>query len=325
MGLVLINKFIKPRVVSLFSGAGGLDLGFKKAGFKIVWANDFDKDAVATYKENIGNECICGDISEIDSADIPECDVIIGGFPCQGFSVANTKRNVLDERNKLYLQYIRVLKAKKPKFFVAENVKGILSLGHGAVIQAIINDFSEAGYNVKYKLLNAADYGVPQTRQRVIIVGVRKDIKVEFEYPKPTHSKDGKNGLRKWVSVSEAFENIPDPDGPDANTVPNNEYSKYKLLLNGYLGKRPVNPDKPAPTVTARGDRKGGVVVLPHPSRTRRMTVRELATIQSFPLDFSFVGSRTDCYRQIGNAVPVLLAEAVAKSLMIKVKEVSDE
>lgn len=320
-----MNKTINPRVVSLFSGAGGLDLGFKKAGFKIVWANDFDKDAVATYKENIDKKCVCGDISEIDVKDIPECDVIIGGFPCQGFSVANAKRSVLDERNKLYLQYIRILKAKKPKFFVAENVKGILSLGHGAVIQAIVNDFFEAGYNVKYKLLNAADYGVPQIRQRVIIVGVRKDLKVEFDYPQPTHSKDGENGLRKWVSVSEAFKDIPDPDGSNANAVPNNEYSKYKLLLNGYLGKRPVNPNEPAPTVTARGDRKGGVVVLPHPNRKRRMTVRELATIQSFPLNFSFLGSRTDCYRQIGNAVPVLLAEAIAKSLLVKVKEVSDE
>ena len=313
------------KVVSLFSGAGGLDLGFKRAGFEIVWANDFDKDAVETYKKNIGNECICGDISVIDSKDIPACDVIIGGFPCQGFSVANTKRNVLDERNKLYLQYIRILKDKKPKFFVAENVKGILSIGHGAVIKAIINDFSEAGYNVTYKMLNAADYGVPQTRQRVIIVGVRKDLNIDFEFPKPTHSKNGENGLPKWISVAEAFKDIPDPDGPDADAVPNNEYSKYKVLLNGYLGKRPVDSNKPAPTVTARGDRKGGVVVLPHPSGNRRMTIRELATIQSFPLDFTFQGKRTDCYRQIGNAVPVLLAETIAKAVLEKVREIINE
>ena len=314
-------KIVKPKVVSLFSGAGGLDLGFKEAGFQIVWANDFDKDAVETYKANVGKECICGDISQIDSSDIPDCDIIVGGFPCQGFSVANTKRNVLDERNKLYLQYIRILKDKKPKFFVAENVKGILSLGHGAVIKAIINDFSEAGYNVICKMLNAADYGVPQTRQRVIIVGVRKDLNVKFEFPLPTYSKDGKDGLPKWITVAEALKDIPDPDGPDADKVPNNEYSKYKMLFNGYLGKRPINPDKPAPTVTARGDRKGGVVVLPHPNGKRRMTVRELATVQSFPLNFSFIGNRTDCYRQIGNAVPVLLAKAVAEVVLEKVKD----
>ena len=315
-------KSIKPKVVSLFSGAGGLDLGFKKAGFDIVWANDFDKDAVATYKLNIGNECVCGDISTIGSGSIPDCDIMIGGFPCQGFSVANTKRNVLDERNQLYLQYIRILKDKKPKMFVAENVKGILSIGKGEIIKAIIEDFSQAGYNVKYKLLNAADYGVPQRRQRVIIVGVRKDLNIGFEYPAPTHSEKGENGLRKWVTVTEAFAHIPDPDGPEGDKVPNNVYSKYKMVMNGYLGKRPTAPDKPAPTVTARGDRKGGVVVLPHPNGKRRMTIRELATIQSFPLDFKFIGKNTDCYRQIGNAVPVLLSQAVAKAVMLKIKDV---
>ena len=303
------------RVVSLFSGAGGLDLGFKEAGFNLIWANDFDEFAVKTYNENIGNHCVCCDISEVPSEDIPNCDIIIGGFPCQGFSVANTKRNVLDRRNSLYLQYIRILKAKKPLFFVAENVKGILSLGKGEVIKAIISDFEESGYRVVYKLLNAADFGVPQNRYRVIIVGIRKDVPLDFIYPDPTHSKTGKDGLKKWVSVNEAIKDIPDPDGPYASNLPNNEYSQYKMVLNGYLGKRPTNPEKPAPTVTARGDRKGGVVVLPHPNGRRRMTVRELATIQDFPKDFHFQGSRTDCYRQIGNAVPSGLAKAIAISL----------
>ena len=303
-------------VVSLFSGAGGLDLGFKKAGFKIVWANDFDKDAVATYKKNIGNECICGDISLIDSKDIPACDVIIGGFPCQGFSMANKNRNVLDERNKLYLQYIRILKDKKPKYFVAENVKGILSLGQGMVIKAIINDFSEAGYNVSYKMLNAADYGVPQTRQRVIIVGVRKDLNTDFEFPKPTNSKKGDNGLPKWITVSEALKGIPDPDGPDADTVPNNEYSEYKVNPRNYTGHRSTDPDKPSPTILARGNGGGGVCAIPHPNGNRRMTVRESAIIQTFPLQFEFVGRRGSTYRQVGNAVPVKLASKIAESIL---------
>ena len=305
-----------PRVVSLFSGAGGLDLGFKLAGFDLVWANDFDKDAVETYRANIDKHCVCADISEVSTDDIPDCDVMIGGFPCQGFSMANTKRNVLDKRNTLYLQYIRVLKAKKPKFFVAENVKGILTLGKGEVIKAIVSDFAEVGYKVVYRLLNAADYGVPQTRQRVIIVGVRNDLDVEFSYPKPTNSKNGENGLPRWVSVREAIDGLPDPDGPDADTVPNNEYSQYKVKPRNYTGHRVTDPDKPSPTILARGNGGGGVVAIPHYNGLRRMTVRESATVQTFPIDFVFHGTRGSCYRQIGNAVPVLLARQIAFQIM---------
>ena len=306
----------RPTVVSLFSGAGGLDLGFKNSGFEIIWANDFDADAVETYKANIGDDCVLGDISDIQSLSIPSSDVMVGGFPCQGFSVANTKRCILDERNFLYLEYVRILRDKKPKIFIAENVKGILSLGKGSVMQGIVKDFSDVGYTVQYKLLNSADYGVPQTRRRVFIVGVRNDLNIHFGYPEPTHSKGGENNLRPWVSVREAFANLPDPDGEYAHTVPNNEYSQYKVVLNGYIGKRPVNPDLPAPTVTGRGDRRGGAVVLPHPNGTRRMTIRELATIQSFPEDFKFIGAKTHCYRQIANAVPPRVSTAIARSVL---------
>ena len=299
------------RVVSLFSGAGGLDLGFKMAGHDIVWANDLYEDAVETYKYNLGNHIICKDIANIDTKEIPECDIIIGGFPCQGFSVANMKRHESDERNALYRQLIRVIEAKKPKFFLAENVKGLISLGKGAVFNMILNDFSQLGYKVSYKILNAADYGVPQTRQRVIIVGVRYDLKFEYVFPTPTNDKTGENGLPLWISVGEALSHIPDPDSP--NELSNHEYSKYKLQFNGYLGHRALNPEKPAPTVTARGDNKGGVVILPHPNGTRRMSCRELAAVQSFPLDYKFLGNRSSVYRQIGNAVPPLLGYAVAK------------
>lgn len=299
------------KVVSLFSGAGGLDLGFIKAGHQILWANDLYEDAVETYRKNIGEHIVCEDIAKVDISDIPDCDIVIGGFPCQGFSVANTKRHEDDERNVLYKQLIRVIRGKNPKFFLAENVKGILSIGKGQVFQMILNDFKELGYKVNYRVLNAADFGVPQTRQRVIIVGVRNDIDYEFQYPNPTNSKDGANGLPKWVSVSEALKGIPDPDLP--NSMPNHQYSKYKLNFNGYIGHRPLNPDLPAPTVTARGDDKGGVVILPHPFANRRMSCRELAAIQSFPLDYEFQGNRSSVYRQIGNAVPVLLGYAVAK------------
>ncbi len=297
-------------VVSLFSGAGGLDLGFQMAGHKIVWANDIYEDAVATYRNNIGDHIVSGDISEINTDSIPDCDIVIGGFPCQGFSVANMKRHAADERNALYKQLIRVIEAKKPKFFLAENVKGITTLEHGKVFQTILNDFTSMGYKVTSKIHNAADFGVHQTRLRVIIVGVREDIDFEYEFPRPTNSETGADGLSIWVNVAEALSKIPDPDIP--NDLPNHDYSKYKLQFNGYLGHRALKPDKPAPTVTARGDDKGGVVVLPHPNGQRRMSCRELATIQSFPLTFTFSGNRSSVYRQIGNAVPPLLGYAVA-------------
>jgi len=298
------------KVVSLFSGAGGLDLGFRMAGHEIVWANDLYGDAVETYRKNIGNHIVCEDISKVDSTDIPDCDIVIGGFPCQGFSVANTKRHVGDERNELYKQLIRIIKAKNPKFFLAENVKGLTNLAKGEVFKMILSDFTQMGYQVKYKVLNAADYGVPQTRQRVIIVGVRNDISWEYVFPTPTHSQNCLDGLPKWVSVSNALATIPDPDQP--NDILNHTYSKYKLNINGYIGHRLLDPDKPAPTVTARGDSKGGVVIHPHPNGQRRMSCRELATVQSFPMDFEFFGNNSSVYRQIGNAVPPLLGYAVA-------------
>ena len=297
------------KIVSLFSGAGGLDLGFIQAGHTIVWANDVFSDAVATYKHNIGNHIIERDIHEIDSTEIPDCDMIIGGFPCQGFSVANVKRHSEDERNTLYKELLRVIKDKKPRFFLAENVKGILSLDNGKVFSMILQDFFEAGYNVTYQVLNSADFGVPQKRERVIIVGVRKDLPFLFEFPSPSHSENGNENTERWVSVGECMSLIPDPDKP--NDLPNHTYSKYKLNFNGYIGHRPLNPDKPAPTVTARGDNKGGVVILPHPNSTRRMTCRELAAVQSFPLDYFFCGTNSSIYRQIGNAVPVKMAYAI--------------
>ena len=299
------------KVVSLFSGAGGLDLGFIKAGHEIVWANDLYEDAVETYRNNIGNHIVCEDIFAVEPDNIPDCDIVIGGFPCQGFSVANTKRNVADERNKLYKQLLRVIEAKSPKFFLAENVKGIMSLGQGQVLKMILKDFADAGYTVQAKVLNAADYGVPQLRQRVFIIGVRNDIDFNFNYPEPTHSVDGAGGLKKWISVGSALKGFPNPDEP--NNVPNHEYSKYKLRFNGYIGHRMIDPKMPAPTVTARGDDKGGVVVLHHPNNQRRMSCRELATVQSFPKGYVFYGTRSSIYRQIGNAVPPALAYAVAK------------
>ena len=161
-------------VVSLFAGCGGMDLGFKQAGFKILWANEINKDAVNTYRKNVGKHIVLGDIAKIPSDEIPnEPDVLLGGFPCQGFSIANTKRDVSDPRNYLYLEMVRIIHDRKPKFFVAENVKGILSIDGGRFIDRLISDFRSIGYNVEYRLLNCSDYGVPQKRERVIIMGNR--------------------------------------------------------------------------------------------------------------------------------------------------------
>lgn len=307
-------------VVSLFSGAGGLDLGFIQAGHQIIWANDNFSDAVQTYRRNIGDHIVCEDISKIKSDDIPDHDILIGGFPCQGFSIANAKRGGNDERNKLYLELLRVLTEKQPKFFVAENVKGILSLNQGKIFKMILSDLVNAGYRVKHKVINAADFGVPQKRERVIIFGVRYDINFELEYPESTHCEcislfDNK---KKWVSIGEALEHIPEPE--ENHNLYNHTYSKFKLKFNGYIGNRAIDPTKPAPTVTARGDEKGGVVVLHHPRNHRRMSARELAATQSFPIDFVFEGCNSSVYRQIGNAVPPLLAFAIASMFPIQLK-----
>lgn len=301
------------KVVSLFCGAGGLDLGFARAGHKVVWATDIDEHAIATYHHNISKHAHLGDIRDIDATSIPDCDIVIGGFPCQGFSVANTGRSAKDSRNQLYLELLRVIREKSPSFFLAENVKGLLSLEKGRVFEVILNDFAALGFSVQYKVLNAADFGAPQKRERLIIVGVRKDLKYDFKFPQPTHARTGKNesmGLLPWLSIGEALAEIPEPE--DAPGIPNHTYSKYKLRFNGYIGHRRIDPSQPAPTVTARGDNKGGVVVLHHPNNHRRMSVRELASTQTFPMDFVFKCTQSVAYRLIGNAVPPKLAEAIA-------------
>jgi len=313
------------KVISLFSGAGGLDLGFKNAGFDVVWANDIFKDAVKTYRMNIGDHIDDRDITSIHSSDLPECDGVIGGFPCQGFSLANTGRRVDDSRNILYLEFVRIVRDLKPRFFVAENVKGILSLGKGLVFSKIVEDFREAGYDVYYHLFNAADYGVPQRRERVFIFGVRKNLGLQKVYfpPAATHAQKEKAhllGLKPWVGIGQALAGLPDPESP--NNLANHEASKYKLRFNGYLGHRVIDPSVPCPTITARGDERGGVVIHHHPSNERRLTAREAAIAQSFPIEFAFFGTKTSAYRQIANAVPPALAEAVARAVRKSVERV---
>ena len=398
-------------VISLFAGAGGMDLGFKKAGFNIIWANDFEKDAVTTYKNNIGDHIVYGDITKIDiKNELPneeEIDLVIGGFPCQGFSVNNIKRNMKDKRNFLYLELLKVIELKKPKFFVAENVKGLLSMEKGKVIDMIVKDFENLGYEDDYQLLNAADYGVPQARERVIIIGNR--IGVENPFPVISHVAPDDNlsffdyksdeELKTHVTVEEAIGFLGDieiqngkvndyikvndrkiynhvastkvgdkffgrkysvnqhdicdylrfyRDKSEWTTKKIDEHFGYKHTAGHWFRKdnnsgsipkpkdwwelkkilkfddkydkvvttfvekdikfeqslRITNWDRPSDTITA---------TMPeiHVNKTRRLSARECAILQTFPDDFVFYGALNSLHRQIGNAVPVLLAEKI--------------
>lgn len=196
------NKKQQFTAVSLFSGAGGLDLGFERQGFHTIWANDINKDACATHKKWSDAEVVCDKIENIDFNTIPKTDAIFGGFPCQGFSLSGP-RKIDDSRNTIYKYFVKLVEEKQPYCFVAENVKGIFTLGNGEIFEAIVEDFKSKGYRVFYQLLNASDYGVPQDRERVILVGFRKDLGIErFDYPEV---------LAQKVTLYDALKDMPEP------------------------------------------------------------------------------------------------------------------
>ncbi len=320
------------RILSLFAGCGGMDLGFLMAehpslGYKIVWANDFDKDACETYRKNLGHNIVCGDIWEIDLSKTPEADVVVGGFPCEDFSIlrGGTRPGFKSKRGLLYTKFVETVAKKKPLFFVAENVKGLLNMHKGWAIKKIIEDFSKVdsfGYDVEYKLINFADYGVPQNRERVIIVGVRKDLKTKFTFPDPTHkdapvpAKTALNGVEKiklnnellkiQKSTKEKLEMI--PPGGNYKDLPDHKDRDWMSLIYKRL-----HSDKPSPTIVAGG---GGGTWGYHYSEPRALTNRERARIQTFPDNFEFVGSVTEVRRQIGNAVPPIGIKPIAEALL---------
>ena len=321
------------KVVSLFSGCGGLDLGieggfnylgnyYPKNPFKIIWANDINEKATLTQKLNFKDiNVVCQDITKILGEDnnnqlsvfdsefqFPNyADVVIGGFPCQDFSLSGKRQGLHVQRGKLYQSMAKVIEILKPKVFLAENVKGLISWEKGLAIKTIIKDFSKLGYKVKYKLFNTADYGVPQTRERVIFVGVRNDIKFDIEWPAPTHSMSDKT-LRPWVTIKDAIGDLEDEN--KHNLLPNSGYSKAKLF-KGLQGNTVTKADKPAPTM--RAEHHGNIEF--HYSLPRRLSAREAARIQTFPDDFVFVKSTSDAYRQIGNAVAPVFAWHLAQML----------
>ena len=324
------------KIISLFCGCGGMDLGLIKSGHKVVYANDNDKDSIDTYSNYFNKKyktnkkhIVLGDISKIKSKLMPDADVVVGGFPCQGFSLANIfrnkKRSQEKNNNVLYNQMLRIIKDKKPKYFIAENVAGILSIGgyendfdkkkkEGKVMKKILLEMRGLGYRVVWKLLNAADYGTPQSRKRVIFLGTRKDLKNNLTHPNPTHSFEDNNLFLKktkslWETISDLENNV------ESKNILNHVGTKHLVKINGYIGNRLTIKNKLSPTIVGRGGGTGGPVIIPHPNKKRRLTVRETARLQSFPDNMKFYGSISSCYRQIGNAVPWLLAHNLGKQL----------
>lgn len=304
------------KVISLFSGCGGVDLGFIKAGVEIIWANDIDSDAVKTYKQNIGEHITCKDIYDVDIDEVPNgADLIVGGFPCLGFTIAKGKNRTVDSKyNFLYKEYVRILKAKMTKYFLIENVPGMKSgKEFNIFFNNMIKEFEDIGYRVKHKILLASDYGVPQNRKRIIIIGTRNDIKDEPYFPEPTHLKDNNLIFKNHITLKQAIGDLPDKYD---ESIPNHIGSKHKVKINGYVGNRQLDWNKPSPTITGRGSRSGGAVIHPHPNNERRLSVRECARLQSFPDDFNFSGSNGAGFAHIGNAVPPILSFYLAKEFI---------
>lgn len=297
--------------VSLFCGAGGLDLGFENAGFHTVWANDFDADACKTHQNWSKAEVVCGDISKVNIAMIPDSDIILGGFPCQGFSLSGP-RKIDDSRNALYKHYVKIVAEKQPLAFVGENVKGLLTMGNGEIIKAIIDEFSTCGYDVFYQLLNAKNFGVPQDRERVIICGFRKDLQIHnFEITEPDIP---------IMTMRQALKNLPKAKKEEICDAP---YSSRYMSRNRKRGWDQVSYTIPAMAkqVTLYPGSPDMVKLdkdlwrFGDSGETRRLSWREAAAIQTFPRDVEFIGNLVSKYKQIGNAVPVKLAECVAIQL----------
>lgn len=329
-------------VASLFSGCGGLDLGFTKAKFKLVYANDNDPSIWTTFEKNHKISIDKRSLFDVKSEEIPDADGIIGGPPCQSWSLAGAMRGVNDERGKLFYEYVRVLRDKRPKFFLAENVPGILSSTHISEFNRIIAKLSSLGYDVDYDVVDARNYGVPQERSRVIVVGYSRSLGLHFSLPPPTHTKtktvtlDGRT-THKWVTLKEAIGDLPEPvpaqgknRANEGLAVPNHEYMTGGFSSIYMSRNRKKNWNEQSYTIQA-----GGRHAPLHPKSTemvkveedkwtfkgknpvyRRLSVRECARIQTFPDNFIFYYSRiSDGYKMVGNAVPVKLAEAIAKKI----------
>lgn len=323
------------KIISLFSGCGGLDLGFERAGFEISIANEYDPTIWETYKINHpSTKLIEGDIRNIQESDFPDdIDGIIGGPPCQSWSEAGSLRGINDSRGKLFYDYIRILKSKQPKFFLAENVSGMLANRHSEAVRNIIEMFKECGYDLTVSLVNAKDYGVPQERRRVFYIGFRRDLGVRFKFPVGSTADEKKRlTLRdtiwdlQFTAVPAGARNYHNPKAINNNEFFTGAYSPIFMSRNRVKGW-----DEQAFTVQASGrqcqlhpqapkmkfvEQNKREFVRGKEYLYRRMTIREIARIQGFPDDFKFIYNYTDdAYKMIGNAVPVNLAYEVAVAI----------
>ena len=322
------------KIVSLFAGAGGLDLGFKKAGFDVVWANEYDKEIWETYEKNHKDVILDKrSITKIEPNEIPNCDGIIGGPPCQSWSEAGALRGIEDNRGQLFFDFIRILEAKQPLFFLAENVSGMLLTRHKDAMDNIKAHFRKAGigYELSVQLLNAKNYGVPQDRKRLFFVGIRKDIGFKFTFPKGDN-----NFINLKKAIGDLQESVlPAKEGNYTNgkncLVPNHEYmnggfssifmsrnrvrSWDEVSFTIQAGGRhaPLHPQAPKMKFIEQNKRE---FIDGKEHLYRRLSIRECARIQTFPDNFIFYYNNLSAgYKMIGNAVPVRLALAVAKKI----------
>ncbi len=321
------------KLVSLFCGCGGSDLGalggfyfnkkeYKKHPCELVYACDIDLKAIDSHKLNFNDANVaCADICDVKAQEIPDCDIITGGFPCQSFSTVNPTKDPFDDRANLYKQMARIVSDKKPGVFVAENVKGMMTLHKGEIFKQILNAFAEVGYKTFHALLNAADYGIPQKRERVFIVGIRNDIfekKGDFSFPRKTHQGN-------WVPLSVAVPKL---------AIEEKKYYFSERAVQGMKNaknnmKRGLAQDlsKPCLTVTSHlakvslNSRDPVLLVDPEKELYRRFTPKEAARIQSFPDDFAFAGSESTAYKQIGNAIPPVLFWHIIDAVVKYLKE----
>ncbi|MBS4059504.1 MAG: DNA cytosine methyltransferase [Bacteroidetes bacterium] len=321
-------------IVSFFAGAGGLDLGFQKAGFNVVWANEYDKEIWETYEKNHKTTVLDRrSIVDIKSNEVPDCDGIIGGPPCQSWSEAGTLRGVNDSRGQLFFDFIRIIADKQPKFFLAENVSGMLLPTHKDALANIKKLFEECGYNLTFGLVNASDYGVPQDRKRVFFVGYRKDLGIKFEFPKPSTPIEkitlekaigdlketvvprkngvGQNGIECKISNHEYMLGDFSPIFMSRNRV--RDWNEVSFTIQAGARHIPIHPQAPKMTFIEQNKRE---FVKGQEHLYRRLSVRECARIQTFPDNFIFYYNNISAgYKMIGNAVPVRLARAIAEKI----------
>lgn len=314
----------KLKVASLFCGCGGTDVGllggfkflgnyYDKNNIEIVYANDIDHNACKLFEQNFGVQPDNRDIREIKSSELPDFDILTGGFPCQSFSIVaqNPKRlGIKDERGKLFFEMCRILKEKQPKCFIAENVKGILSANKGSAFPLILEEFENSGYDVFYELLSSANFGVPQKRERVFIVGFRKDLNIKFEFPKSIYSSE-----IEFVPLSRVIEDEVDEKYFFSERAVAGMMRNRKNMNKG----RAQDISKPCNTVgshLAKVSLNSTDPVLLVDSRYRRFTPREVARIQSFPEEFILSGSEANQYRALGNAIPPVMMWYTAKEVV---------